>query len=253
MNRSQFPSGASAGANMFDRKLDLAALFKFTQIPASTQVHLKKVYSSLALCMLAAAAGSYVHVVARLFQGGLLSLLASLVTMLWLATTPHNGKTERKRLAVLSAFAFFVGVGLGPALDYVVAIDPAIVVTSFLGSAAMFACFTLSALYAERRSYLYLGGTLLSGICLLALMSLSNAFLGSMVLFRAQTVLGLLVGCGLVLFDTQLIIEKAECGDRDYVWHCVELFLDFVTIFRRLMVLLANEEEKKRRSNSNKE
>lgn len=34
----------------------------------STQQHLKNVYSSLALCMLVAAAGSYVHVVTRFFQ-----------------------------------------------------------------------------------------------------------------------------------------------------------------------------------------
>lgn len=34
----------------------------------STQLHLKNVYSSLAACMFVAAAGSYVHVVTRLFQ-----------------------------------------------------------------------------------------------------------------------------------------------------------------------------------------
>lgn len=90
--------------------------------------------------------------------------------------------------------------------------------------------------------------------------------------------LGLAIMCGFVLFDTQLIIEKAEMGDKDYIWcvtsqyflalgfadvtvvlfssvpsdnihpfhclrHCVDLFLDFVTIFRKLMVILAMNEK----------
>lgn len=88
--------------NVFDRNINFDALFKFSQMyvgmqwipvsvmyiihydlsflcPAlfsvifscrshSTQVHLKNVYSSLAVCMFVAAAGSYVHVVTRLFQ-----------------------------------------------------------------------------------------------------------------------------------------------------------------------------------------
>lgn len=33
-----------------------------------------------------------------------------------------------------------------------------IIVTAFLGTSMIFACFTLSALYAKRRSYLFLGG-----------------------------------------------------------------------------------------------
>lgn len=37
-------------------------------------------------------------------------------------------------------------------------------------------------------------------------------------LFQAHVYLGLAIMCGFVLFDTQLIIEKAEMGDKDYIW-----------------------------------
>merc|ERR1719357_2064686 len=144
--------------------------------------------------------------------------------MFWLAMTPHSSETEKKRLAILAGFAFLTGVGLGPTLDFVIAINPSIIVTAFMGTSVIFICFTLSALYAKRRSYLFLGGTLMSGLSILFLMALMNMFLGSMMLFKAHMYLGL------------LIMEKAENGDKDYVWHCVELFLDFVTIFRKLMV-----------------
>ena len=53
--------------------------------------------------------------------------------------------------------------------------------------------------------------------------------------------------CGFVLFDTQLIIEKAENGDKDYIWHCVDLFLDFVTLFRKLMMILAMNRKNNRK------
>uniref|UniRef100_A0A8C3A489 Transmembrane BAX inhibitor motif containing 6 n=2 Tax=Cyclopterus lumpus TaxID=8103 RepID=A0A8C3A489_CYCLU len=233
--------------HVFDRNINFDSLLKFSQISHSTQVHLKNVYSSLALCMFVAAAGSYVHVVTRLFQGGVLSVLGSLGMMFWLAMTPHNSETEKKRLAILAGFAFLTGVGLGPTLDFVIAVNPSIIVTAFMGTAAIFVCFTLSALYAKRRSYLFLGGTLMSGLSLLFLMSVMNMFFGSVMLFKAHMYLGLLIMCGFVLFDTQLIIEKAENGDKDYIWHCVDLFLDFITIFRKLMVILAmNDKEKKK-------
>ncbi|EGW04793.1 Bax inhibitor 1 [Cricetulus griseus] len=42
-----------------------------------------------------------------------------------------------------------------------------------------------------------------------------------------------------------LIIEKGENGDKDYIWHCIDLFLDFVMIFRKLTLILAlNEKDK---------
>ncbi|XP_023654597.1 probable Bax inhibitor 1 [Paramormyrops kingsleyae] len=233
--------------NVFDRSINFDSLFKFSQISHSTQQHLKNVYSSLSMCMFVAAAGAYVHVVTRLLQGGFLSLLGSLGMMACLALTPHSPESEKKRLAMLAGFAFFTGVGLGPLIDFAIVVNPSIIVTAFLGTSVIFLCFTLSALYAKRRSYLFLGGILTSALSVLLLVSVFNLFFGSLVLFKAHVYLGLAVMCGFVLFDTQLIIEKAENNDKDYIWHCVELFLDFVTIFKKLMIILSmNEKDKKK-------
>ncbi|KAM4700257.1 bax inhibitor 1 isoform 2-T2 [Discoglossus pictus] len=233
--------------DFLDRNINFNALVKFSHISPSTQQHLKRVYSSFAVCMLVAAAGAYVNVVFRVLQGSFLTLAGSLGMMLWLMFTPHCQENEKKRLAILSGFAFFSGVGLGPALDFCIAVNPSIIPTAFLGTAVIFTCFSLSALYAQRRSYLFLGGVLMSGLSLLLLSSLVNMFFGSVLLFKMHMYIGLLIMCGFVLFDTQLIIEKAEHGDKDYVWHCVDLFLDFITIFRKLMIILAmNEKEKKK-------
>ncbi|PKK17951.1 transmembrane BAX inhibitor motif containing 6 [Columba livia] len=197
--------------NVFNRNINFDALFKFSHISASTQEHLKKVYASFALCMFVA--GAYVNVVTHLFQFSLLTGLGSLGLMIWLTATPHSRETEQKRLGMLAGFAFLMGINLGPLLEMCISINP-----SFL----------------------------LSGLTLMLLSSLVNAFMGSTWLFTANLYLGLMVTCGFVLFDTQLIIEKAESGDKDYIWHCIDLFLDFVNIFRDLLMILGVTENKKK-------
>uniref|UniRef100_A0A8B9HZN8 Testis enhanced gene transcript (BAX inhibitor 1) n=1 Tax=Astyanax mexicanus TaxID=7994 RepID=A0A8B9HZN8_ASTMX len=222
--------------NVFDRNINFDALFKFSQISRSTQQHLKNVYASLAVCMFVAAAGAYVHVVTRIFQGGLLSMLGSLAMMAWLAMTPHSPQTEKKRLGILAG------------LLKMHILNCIIIITAFLATSVIFTCFTLSALYAQRRSYLFLGGKQNSlPPSLKHHLTIINLKKSACFFFQAHVYIGLAIMCGFVLFDTQLIIEKAEMGDKDYIWHCVDLFLDFVTIFRKLMVILAmNEKDKKK-------
>lgn len=47
--------------------------------------------------------------------------------------------------------------------------------------------------------------------------------------------------CGFVLFDTQLIIEKRRMGSKDFVQHALELFIDFIGMFRRLLIILSQK------------
>ena len=47
-----------------------------------------------------------------------------------------------------------------------------------------------------------------------------------------------------MIFDTQLVVEKASLGDRDFAWHAMELFIDFVGIFVRICVILLRNSEK---------
>merc|ERR1711976_81327 len=115
------------------------------------------------------------------------------------------------------------------------------IVTAFLGTSCIFVCFSLGAVLAERRSMLYLGGFLSSAISLLFMMSFMSMMFGSSTLFFAQLYLGLLVFCGYVIFDTQMIIERASLGDRDHVQHATHLFMDFVAIFVRLLIILSKD------------
>ena len=152
-------------------------------------------------------------------------------------------------MGYLSAFAFFSGMSLGPLLDMAVRIEPSIVPTAFLGTSVIFICFSLASLLSRDRKFLYLGGILMSALSWMLMLGLMNIFLGSRLIFQLNLYGGLVVMCGFVLYDTQLIVEKRRRGDQDFIWHCVDLFIDFINIFRRLLIILAQKEEGKKKRN----
>ncbi|XP_014681989.1 PREDICTED: bax inhibitor 1-like isoform X1 [Priapulus caudatus] len=206
--------------------------------------HLRNVYSCLAATMIAAATGAYVHVVTDYLKGNFLSAIASIGLLILLGATPPTSTYNQKmRLGFLLGFGFFTGLGMGPLLDAVISINPSIIPTAFLSTCVIFGCFTLSALYCEQRKWLYIGGLLMSGLSFMLLLSIFNLFFQSRLMFQVNLYLGMAVMCAFVLYDTQLIVEKRRRGDTDYIWHCVDLFLDFINIFRQLLIILAQKEE----------
>lgn len=231
------------------RPISVQALFDFSKIDVATKKHLKNVYAALAISTLAAAAGAAVHLFTEILKGGLLASLGGIGFILALALTSNEPKNQPKRLGYLVGFALCTGLSLGPLLDHVIAIDPTIVSTAFFASALIFVCFSLTALWAEERSYLYLGGSLMSGLSIMFFMGLMNIFFQSTMIYQLNLYGGLLIFCGFILYDTQLIVEKKRNGDNDFIWHSVDLFLDFVNIFRRILMILSNKEKKRKNSN----
>merc|ERR1711962_174279 len=167
--------------------------------------------------------------------------------------TPDNGKNRGMRMGMLLGFAFLTGLGLGPLLQMAIMMNPSLVPSAMMLTSVIFAGFTGAALFAPDGKYLYLGGTLLSGLNSLLVLGLLNTFFRSQLLFQAHLYIGLLVFCGFIVFDTQVIIRKAKNGDRDFIAHSLDLFIDFVQIFRKVLILLMQKESKKdERDNKNK-
>lgn len=190
---------------------------------------------------MAAAIGSAVHLYTNI-QAGFLSAIGALVFFFLLMSTPDdNGKGLTTRVGYLLGFTFLTGVGLGPLLEHVILVDPSIIVTAFVATSAVFMCFSICAMLSERGKWLYLGGTLMSLLTTLMVLSFANLFFGAAWIHQTQLYLGLVAMCGFVLYDTQVIIEKRRMGSKDFVAHSLDLFVDFIGIFRRLLIILTQK------------
>ncbi|XP_023023598.1 bax Inhibitor-1 isoform X2 [Leptinotarsa decemlineata] len=223
--------------NSFDAKLE-----------QPVRAHLKNVYACLAMSTMAAAVGASVHLFTNILQAGFISAIGALVCFYLLMSTPDdNGKAMTKRVGYLLGFSGLTGVGMGPLLEHVILVNPTIIVTAFFATSAVFVCFSICAMLSERGKWLYLGGTLMSMLTALMVLSFANLFFGAVWIYQTQLYLGLLAMCGFVLFDTQMIIEKRRAGSRDFVAHSLDLFVDFIGIFRRLLIILTQKEQDSRK------
>ena len=196
------------------------------------------------MTILASCIGCLVHLETHL--GGTITALLCLGLSLYLAVDADKANVM-KRTSILLGFGFFKGMSLGGLVELTLHIKPAIILVALTGTLVIFACFSAAALVAKRRSYLYLGGLLSSVMCYMLLGSIVNMFIRSPFFFDVNLYLGLFVFIGYVVYDTQLMIEKAIHGSRDVAWDAFELFMDFVAIFVRIVIILLKNNEKKER------
>ena len=238
--------------NFFEQRMsgpawNMKSIFQFNEISQDIQEHLVRVYLTFASALVMVAVGVYADILLSL--SGLLSMIGSIGLSLWLATT-HPAE-ESKRMSILAALAFCLGLNLGPLVDLTLAIDPSILISAVLSTTLIFLSFSAAALIAKRREYLFLGGLLSSALSIMLAMSLFNIFFRSAAIASAHLYLGLMVFCAYVIFDTQLIIEKASLGDKDHLMHACQLLIDFVGIFARICIILLrnnNNKQKKRKN-----
>jgi len=99
-----------------------------------------------------------------------------------------RGDLSNTRLGALLLLGFLKGATIAPLVDMALNVDPAIVVTAFMGTATIFACFSTFALVSKRREYFYLGSVLASCTLGMVVVSLVNMWLRSNVIFSAELV-----------------------------------------------------------------
>lgn len=207
------------------------------------QKHLRRVYGALFQVTSAAAVGCATQMSLR-WDNQFLATLMVFGTILNFMRMPAHAKW--RRVAFLSC-GFAQGWALGPLLALAAIIRPEAPLLALASSAVIFGSLSVTALFAKRRSYLYLGGFCGAALSVLALISLIARFTYFDAYIAMQLYGGLLVFTGYTLYDTQLIVEKAHAGERDELKHALELFQDLVAIFVRLLIILLKNKENRDR------
>ena len=219
-----------------------------SDISEDVQAHLLKVYLTLSLTVLTSILGVLINYIVNI--GGIITILISFVLIFCLKFDRHNidNSNVTRRLGILASFGLFQGFSIGPLINQALTYSNGdfIVFISLLCTLVVFISFTLSAKYARRRSYLYLGGFLGSALNMLALLTLVSIFVPSLSFTVVRIYGGLLLFSGFVIYDTQVIIEQAHEGNRDFISHALSLFLDFLNIFIRVLIIMMRKGQRGR-------
>ncbi|EFA80968.1 hypothetical protein PPL_06203 [Heterostelium album PN500] len=240
-----FYSDATTGMT-FDQKI--GAALQFNNLSASTKNVLAKVYTTLSFCMLTCVAGTLFSMF--IYQANfILVFIASLVTIYKFVTTQTYKKNER--LSYLLLFCLLTGVSLTPLINMAISINESIVITALMATTGIFVSFTLFSLLTDKRSFLFMGGTLASACLGLFVLSLSQVlFIHSEQLDWIITVSYFLLMVVFLVYDTQMIVYRIERGYKDELSHAFTLFIDFVDIFRMVLKLLMKQEKRRERNNN---
>lgn len=233
-------SGLSAGR----ASQPAAKLLSFTDLSPHVQRHLAQVYTTLTVALLLSAAGVWVSAATRIGQG--VGMLGFMVCVPWMLSTPATPDNLSKRRKLFAGAAISQGLLVAPLVRVALAVHPGVLFTAFGATACVFACFSAAALLSPRRSYLYLGGLLSSVLTTFMWMRLASFVFGSgALLYQAELYGGLAVFSGYIIYDTQVIVERAEAGETDPLKPALDLLVDFVAIFVRLLVILMRNAEKR--------
>lgn len=232
---------------------DLNALLKNNDIQPRVQKHLMNVYLALSACMLCCVFGAYCNIRYHIGSSALW-FFVSFGLMYWLRSDRYSPyQNTLKRMSILCGFGFVQGLTLGGLVEFAYFLDPNIIYMAITSTIVIFLSFSGAALLAKRRSYLYLGGMLSSALFVMSISSLMNAFIiRSELMQTIHVLIGTLACSGFIIFDTQMIIERASFTANngfDYAGDALHLFTDVINVFIYVVRLLMEKNRREKRKN----
>jgi len=198
----------------------------------ATNKVLKNTYMLLSMTLVFSGITAAVGMSISLGHGAALIADIAAIAMLWFVLPRTANSTSG--IPVIFAITGLFGLGLGPVLNYYMAINPSIVTTALGGTGVIFLGLSGYAL-TTRKDFSFMGGFLMVGMLVVIGAALLNIFLQMPVMFLVMNAAIVLIMSGFILYETSSLIHN---GETNYIMATASLFLSILNLFQALLHLL---------------
>ena len=222
-------------------------------IDEGLRAHMNKVYGTMSMGLLltfaaAWAVGNNAAMMETLFTGftRYIVMFAPLIMVF-----AFGAMINRLSAAGAQLFFYTFSAVMGVSLAYIFVIFTGVsIAQTFLITAIAFAGLSLYG-YTTKRDLGPMGAFLIMGLIGIIVASIVNIFIGSSMIHFAISVIGVLIFAGLTAYDTQKIktdyIAHAHAMDSEWlaksaIMGALNLYLDFINLFKFLLQFLGNRE-----------
>lgn len=209
-----------------------------SHVSSQSNTVLKNTYGLLALSMIPTVLGAWIGMSTGIMSvmGTGMSAIIFLVFALGMMFAIEKNKESGVGVVLLMVFTFGMGMFLSRLLSPVLGLaqGPAIVMTAFGGTAAIFGVMAFLSSYVKRE----LAGLhkfLIVGACILLVTSLVNIFFQSSVMMMVISACAILVFSGFLFFDIRRVLDGSE---TNYISATLSIYLSLYNILTSLIQLL---------------
>eukprot|EP00038_Savillea_parva_P019330 m.27208 g.27208 ORF g.27208 m.27208 type:complete len:344 (+) comp4384_c0_seq1:54-1085(+) len=233
--------------NSLDARLDRSQLATLDDV--GTQRYVAKVFREAGSTVGVTTAAAVTAMGTGLMISPIIPMLGGLIPLFMFYQTSPATHSAGYRYGLVATFAGLQGLAIAPLVSIALSVNPMLIPTALGGTVLVFGGASLASLLAPRASMLrfgsFLGGAVavMVGFSLLGLGQMALMGAVSPVLYSVTLYGGLALMCAFVGYDTQRIIEDYREGNIDPLKHGVDVFINFIGIFRRLLAILLQRED----------
>ena len=200
----------------------------------ATNKVIRNTYILLSMTLVFSALMAAVGMTMNLSQGAAMMSSIGAIGLIWLVLPRFENSAGG--IAVVFAIGGLLGMGLGPLLNYYMAManGPQMVGTALGGTGVIFLGLSGYAL-TTRKDFSFMGGFLFVGILVVFGAMIANMFMQIPALQLAVSAGIILLMSGLILFDTSRMING---GETNYIRATVGLYLSIYNMFVSLLHIL---------------